>query len=97
MPFAHMTTSPFTRQVIEAIPPGTVGVYGIVSATAVIYVGKSTDMRERMLAHLYGDNPAILRNSPVSWLGEIRLASEIDAREKQLILEYDPIANKKVG
>jgi len=54
--------------------------------------GKST----RLLAHLNGDNSCITGKKPNQWTAEI-LQGDPTSREKQLILEYDPPCNKKVG
>ena len=55
-----------------------------------IYVGKG-DIRERLLAHLNGDNPCILRSGATHWVGEV--TNYADARERELIKELTPSCN----
>jgi hypothetical protein len=95
MPFPQQNPRAFTKANIEAITPGQKGVYGIFRNQGPwIYVG-SGDIRERLLAHFYGDNPDIIKAGPTHWVDEVT-ANNI-AREKALIVECQPVANKKVG
>lgn len=95
MPFVQQTSRPFTHEDVLAISPGQNGVYGILKQGSWIYVGKA-DLRERLLDHLNGDNPCILRETPTHWVGEVVQGDPSD-REKQLILELDPVCNKRLG
>ena len=57
--------------------------------------GKADDIRARLLQHLNGDDPCISKYPPTHFVAEATAAN--DAREKELIVEYDPHCNKKVG
>jgi hypothetical protein len=94
MPFPTQTPRPFTREGIEALAPNQKGVYGIYRPNLWIYVGKG-DLRANLLAHFNGDNPDILKPGPTNFVTE--LTANMDAREKQLIVELKPVANKRVG
>jgi hypothetical protein len=94
MPFVQQTSRPFTKADIELLSPGQMGVYGIHNGKNWIYVGKG-DIRKNMLAHVGGDNPDILKHGPTFWVGEV--TADMDNREKQLIVELRPLANKRVG
>lgn len=94
MPFISQTPLSFTRSGIEQLAPNQIGVYGIYNAAGWIYVGKG-DIRERLLAHLNGDNPCILLFNPTNFVAEV--TENHDLREILLILELDPACNKKVG
>lgn len=94
MPFVQQTPRQFTKAQVESIVPNQIGVYGIFRQGVWIYIGKG-DIRQRLLAHLNGDNPYILNQSPTHWVDEV--TPNLDEREKQLILECRPICNKKVG
>lgn len=94
MPFPNQTLRFFNRQNILAIHGNPTGVYGIVSGNKVIYVGKG-DIKQRLLAHLNGDNPSITALSPTHWVDEV--TSLLDNREKELIIEFNPPANKRLG
>ncbi len=94
MPFPQQSARAFTKQNIEAIRPGTIGVYGLFRPNAFIYIGRG-DIRARLLSHLNGENPCITREKPTHYIDEV--ATNDENREKDLILEFDPICNKKVG
>ena len=96
MPFIQQTPRIFTKRNIEAVDPNQVGVYGIFRNDLWIYIGKG-DIKERLLAHLGGDNPCILKSNPTHWVGEIRSDPEMSIREKQLIVEFRPSCNQKIG
>jgi excinuclease UvrABC nuclease subunit len=94
MPFPNQTPRAYTKADIELLNPSQYGCYGILRNGTVIYVGKG-DIRERMLKHLGGDNPGITRLAPDRWVSEVTTA--MDRREKELILEFAPICNQRVG
>ncbi len=94
---AFTTNNPrlFNKQNVLALNPDQNGVYGIYKSGVWIYVGKG-DIRERLLAHLNGDNPSILSNNPTHWVDEV-IAGDPSSREEELILELKPVCNKKIG
>ncbi len=94
MPFPQQETRGFAKAGIEWLAPNQIGVYGIFRADAWIYVGRG-DLRARLLDHFGGDNPDITKENPTGYVTE--LTNNAEVREKQLILELKPIANKKVG
>lgn len=96
MPFVQQTPGVFTRENIEAINPGQLGVYGLFRSGTWIYVGKG-DIRKRLLEHLNGDNPYIIRARPTHWVAESCVDPAMRSREQQLILECNPLCNQKVG
>jgi hypothetical protein len=95
MPFIQQTPRMFNRQNVEALNPNQIGVYGLLKQGICIYVGKG-DIRQRLLAHLNGDNPCITRETPTHWVDELTLGDP-SGREKELIIEFQPSCNKKVG
>ncbi len=94
MPFPKQNPRAFTRSNVEAIKPNQMGCYGLFKEGVWVYVGKG-DIRERLLAHFNGDNPRITREHPTHWVDVV--TSDYDNEEKRLILELDPVANRKVG
>ncbi len=94
MPFPPQTKLPFTKEGIEALWPNQHGCYGIFSDDKCVYIGKG-DLRDRLLDHVNGDNLAILLYSPTYALTVV--SEDADLLEKQLILEFSPICNKRVG
>ena len=93
MPF-RTTLYPFNRPTIESLAPNTSGVYGLYHDYWV-YVDKG-NIRDRLLAHLNGDNSCITGQKPTYWVAEI-IAGDPSSREKELILELGPICDKKIG
>lgn len=74
--------------------PNQKGVYGLFKNNQWVYIG-SGDIRSRMLDHLNGDNTCINAYMPTHWVAEV--SSFYREREKELILEYDPVCNRRVG
>lgn len=96
MSFVRQTPRVFTNQNIEALNPNQYGVYGIFKQSQWIYVGKG-DIRQRLLDHLNGDDLCILQFSPTHWVGELCTDPTMSIREKQLIVELNPLCNQRVG
>jgi hypothetical protein len=94
MPFKVTWSGQFTRTDIEALHPGQMGVYGLYNQIRWVYIG-SGDIRQRLLDHLGGDNSCITAQRPTHWVAEVTI--NYIQREKELIVEYDPICNRRVG
>lgn len=95
MPFPPQTPRSFDLPNVEAITPGQIGVYGLLRNGAFVYIGKG-DIRERLLAHLRGDNVLIAQHGPTHWVDEV-VKGDPSSREKTLIIEFAPICNRRVG
>ena len=93
MGFANQIRA-FTRENVEALNPNQIGVYGLFRDNTWVYIGRG-DIRARLLAHLNGDNACITRESPTHWVDVV--TSDDVNEEKRLILEHQPVCNKKVG
>jgi len=97
MPFIQQTPREFNRYNIESLNQNQYGVYGLFKQGVWVYIGKG-DIRQRLLDHLNGDNPCILRVQPTHWVDEvIHDETEVSIREKQLIAELNPVCNQKLG
>ena len=94
MPFPTQTPRPFTKAAIEVLNPNQNGVYGIFRQDCWIYVGRG-DIRDRLLSHVSGNNPAIAAQRPTHFVTMVTPNDE--AIERQLIIELAPVANKKIG
>lgn len=94
MPFKEQKPRVFTKSDVKRLRSNQNGVYGILSNGNWIYIGKAEDIRKRLLDHLSGDNPCILRENPTHYVGEV-FSGDASEREKELILELDPLCNKK--
>ncbi|OGI59890.1 hypothetical protein A2814_01005 [Candidatus Nomurabacteria bacterium RIFCSPHIGHO2_01_FULL_38_19] len=96
MPFTQQTPRMFSRQDIESLNENQLGIYSIFKQGQWIYIGKG-DIRTRLLAHLNGDKPCIIKLGPTHWVGELLNDPQMSNREKQLILEFKPPCNDKIG
>jgi len=96
MSFIQQIPRQFNRLNVEALNLNQNGVYGLFKEGQWVYVGKG-DVRQRLLAHLDGDNPSILRAGPTHWVDEVHSEPNMSLREKELIIELNPSCNKKVG
>ena len=95
MPFPReLTIRPFTNQAVESIAEDQLGVYGIFKEGVWIYIG-SGDIRERMTDHLAGDIPCILNHRATDWVGWV--TNDYKRLEKELIVEFQPVCNQRVG
>ncbi len=94
MPFLAQTPGDFTRAGILRLSGHQMGVYGLYRTGVWIYVGKG-DIRERLLAHLGGDNPEITTAGPTNWVAEV--TPNMDQRERELIAELGPVCNHQIG
>lgn len=94
MPIRENTPREFTRAGIEGITPNQMGVYALYKTNRWIYVGRG-DIRARLLDHLNGDNACINREHPTHWVDEVT-ANHVE-RERQVIVELNPVCNQRVG
>ena len=94
MPFPQQEPGLFTRDGTEKLDPNQYGCYGLFRQNFWVYIGKG-DIRARLLDHFNGDNPCITRERPTHWVAE--LTENADEREKELILEFQPVCNQRVG
>ena len=93
MPFPQQASRPFTVLGVGAVPDNLTGVYGLFRDEGTwIYVGKGL-IRSRLRDHLRGDIPCIQRNGATHFYVETG-AILMDERERELILELDPICNQ---
>jgi hypothetical protein len=94
MPFPKQDGRTFTKDGIEILKPNQHGVYGVYRPDTWIYVGRG-DIRTRLLDHASGGNPRITKERPTGYVTWV--TSDAERIEKELIIELDPIANRKVG
>lgn len=93
MPFMQQLPREYSRAVIEDLPKGQIGVYGLFKQAIWIYIGKG-DIRECLMNHLMGDNPCITQFDPTSWMAEVT-GGDPTERYKQLLQELEPACNSK--
>ena len=88
MGFAQQYPRPFTQAGIAELDHEQSGVYGISAGSTWIYVGTG-NIRERLLAHLKGDNACIRGQNPTHYVCEVTVNA--DGRARELIVELSPI------
>lgn len=93
MSFPQQTPHIYDRAHVNVLEPNQMGVYGLFLYGRCIYVGKGY-IRKRLLDHLNYDNACITREQPAFWVAEV--SANTDARERQLILELNPVCNQRV-
>lgn len=93
MPFPPQVPKMFTRMNVEALKRGQMGCYALFKAGEWIYVGKG-DIRQRLLSHLNGDDPAIIRSGPTHWLEVV--TNDYHRVHRGLITELTPSCNSEV-
>lgn len=92
MPFSVSQTYSFTATNWNEVP----GVYGIMnSQQQMIYIGKTDNFKRRIAEHQADTSHDMHRYGPaLVWAEVINVESVRSARERALILEYDPPSNK---
>ncbi len=99
MPFPTQDPRPYTEEGAQSIKTGQRGVYGLIQVQqdgwVWIYIGRADDIRKRVLEHLNEDDPCLASYGPSHFIAAIM--QDNVKREKELILEYDPECNKRVG
>lgn len=87
----------FAKEAILSLDPNQYGVYVIYNhLNECVYVGMG-DIRTRLLCHIDGENPCILRRQSSRWYGEVLTQAEMVEREKFLIKTLAPTCNQRIG
>ena len=94
IPFAETRYSRylFQRDCVLKNAPESSGVYGLFNAFW-IYLGEADDLRARLLEHLDGDDPCIVRFQPSGFAFELASPNDRRRRHDQLIKELQPLCN----
>ena len=88
---------PFTRYGINTHAYSSSGVYAIYADGVWLYVGKSSDMRARLLEHESGasDQSGCIKLHGANLFSfEVQFSPERERREDELIRRYNPICNR---
>ncbi len=87
MPFPQGNSFALTANSVRAHAPNSSGVYGIFNGSQWIYVGESSDIQRRLLAHLENTEAYLKRFSPTGFTFELQPEASREARRDALILE----------
>jgi hypothetical protein len=93
MPFRNCFARTFKAAAIRREAPPSSGVYGLSNARGWIYVGETDDIQARLLAHLEGPNPFAAHGAPTGFSFELSSPGQRIARQRQIIVEFDPPGN----
>ena len=83
----------FTQQNVD-LSPDADGIYGLVRRDTKIYLGGG-NIRDCLQSRYRGGDPCIKREKPTDYYREV--CSDWKNREKELIVAYDPICNRRIG
>ncbi len=87
MPFPQGNSFALSTNSVRAHAPQSSGVYGIFNGSQWIYVGDSSDIQRRLLAHIDDTEAYLKRFSPTGFSFELQPEALREARRDALILE----------
>jgi len=96
MPFDQFTPRSFTPVSVRANAPAASGIYGISNAREWIYVGESDNIQASLLHDLQKAGSALLERFPTGFVFELCSAADRRDRQDRLILEYEPVCNRRL-
>jgi hypothetical protein len=97
MPFEQFTPRSFTAVLVRANAPTASGIYGISNAREWIYIGETDNIQASLLHDLEQGASALLKRSPTGFVFELCRAAQRRARQDRLILEYEPVCNRRLS
>jgi predicted GIY-YIG superfamily endonuclease len=93
MPFPQGNSFALSTNSVQAHAPNSSGVYGIFNASQWIYVGESSDIQRRLLAHIQDTEAYLKRYSPTGFSFELQPEASREARRDALNLELPVMVN----
>ena len=96
MPFEQFTPRSFRAVSVRTNAPAASGLYGISNAREWIYIGETDNIQASLLHALQQSDSAVLKRYPTGFVFELCNPSERLARHDRLILEYEPVCNRRM-
>ena len=96
MPFEQFTPRSFTPVSVRANAPSASGIYGISNAREWIFIGESDNVQASLLVELQQSDSALLKRGPTGFVFELCDVGGRRARQDRLILEYEPVCNRRL-
>jgi hypothetical protein len=96
MPFEQFTPRSFTPISVRAHAPAASGIYGISNAREWIYIGESDNIQASLMHDLETGDSALLKRFPTGFVFELCGAADRRSRQDRLILEYEPVCNRRL-
>lgn len=84
------------RSIIQNAPEAS-GIYGLSTPDLWIYIGESWNIRAALLEYLSGGKRSVLQWEPTSFTFEPCSAKERRKRQRELVLRYQPVCNRKMN
>ena len=95
MPFERFQPRSFTPVSVRANAPAASGIYGVSNAREWIYIGETDDIQAALLHDLQRSDSTILGRRPTGFVFELCEPAARRARQDRLILEYEPVCNRR--
>jgi hypothetical protein len=95
MPFEEFIPRSFTAVSVRANAPAVSGIYGVSNAREWIYIGQSDNIQASLLHELRQRDSALGKRYPTGFVFEPCIPAERLARQNRLILEYEPVCNRR--
>jgi hypothetical protein len=96
MPFEQFTPKSFTRVSVRANAPSASGIYGISNAREWIFIGETDNIQASLMHDLQQGDTTLLNRIPTGFVFELCGAADRRARQDRLILEYEPVCQRRV-
>ena len=93
MPFRNCFARTFKAAAVLREAPPRSGVYGLSNALGWIYVGETDNIQAQLLAHLEEPRGFVAHGVATGFSFELSPPSERVARQRQIVLEFDPPGN----
>jgi len=98
MPWNGTNGFPFNRLSILANAPEASGVYVLFNRDGNVYVGETSNIRERLLQHLVNEtNACVARSKPQFFAFELVVSHQRVQRQNVLIVELRATCNMRLG
>jgi len=94
MPFEQFT--PRSRTPVRANAPAASRIYGASNAREWIYIGETDKIQASLLNDQQRGDSALMNRWPAGFIFEPRSRAGRLARQDRLILEYEPVCNRRL-
>lgn len=97
MPFEHCTPQSLTAGSVRMNAPAASGLYGLSNAREWVYIGQTDNIQASILQDLLQINSPLRQLSPTGFVFELCAPSGRMARHQRLIMEYEPVCNRRMA
>lgn len=86
----------FTAEAVERNAPARSGIYGIFNAHHWLFIGEADDIKAMLLAHLTESHAFLMAQHPKGFTYELCSRADRYQRQDNLILELEPLLNRRI-